>query len=566
MRNCTIAFFLLVFTLPLTAQSFDWSRSTGSTGSDVSRSMGVDAAGNVYTTGTFTGTVDFDPGAGTFMLTASGSSNIYVQKLSATGNFVWAKAMLGTDFSRSISMVVDAAGNVYSTGFYAGAVDFDPGAGTRILDSGSAVWRDFYVLKLDASGNLVWAHGFGGVNEDIGYGITLDANGNVLVTGGFESTVDFDPGAGVASLTSTNMDIFVQKLDAAGNFVWAKSMTTTGFGGDDYGAAIATDATGNVYLSGIFGGEVDFDPGAGVAQLSTPTGFNGFVEKLDASGNFVWVKQAVSPLFSNGLDITVCANGDVLASGIFKDDIDGDPGAATVTVPSAGGWDGYLYRLTPSGNLVWFHSLGGPQDDYLRSLAEDLSGNVFIAGDFQDTVDFDPSANTVFAYAMGASDIFVQQLSGSGAYISHMQMGGTQAESCFELVNANQSQYLAGYFSDMVDLDPYAGTSTHISSGSEDAYVLKLNGPPVAMTDAASHTLWTAFPNPTEGKFQLSGLERGSIRKVCVTNAAGVVIPVECDWQNGTNPEIDLGSFPAGMYFVAVWTKGAMVSLKVVKD
>jgi hypothetical protein len=527
--------------------------------------MGVDAAGNVYTTGTFTGTVDFDPGAGTFMLTASGSSNIYVQKLSATGNFLWAKAMLGTDISRSLSLAVDGAGNVYSTGFYAGAVDFDPSAGTRILDSGSAVWRDFYVLKLDASGNLVWAHGFGGVNEDIGYGITLDANGNVLVTGGFESTVDFDPGAGVASLTATNMDVFVQKLDAAGNFVWAKSMTTTGFGGDDYGAAIATDATGNVYL-GIFGGEVDFDPGAGVAQLSTTGGFNGFVEKLDASGNFVWVKQAVSPLFSNGLDIIVCANGDVLASGIFKDEIDGDPGTATVTVPSAGGWDGYLYRLTPSGNLVWFHNLGGPQDDYLRSLAEDLSGNVYLAGDFQDTVDFDPSGNTAFAYALGGSDIFVQQLSATGAYIGQNQMGGLQGESCFELVLANQSLYLAGYFSATVDLDPYSGVSSHVSAGTEDAYVLKLNGPPVGALDASGKSHWTAYPNPTEGKFQLSGLTHGSIRKICVTNPSGAVIPVECDWQNGRNPEIDLGSFPAGMYFVTVWANGTMVSLKVVRD
>ncbi len=563
-NSLLLGLLLLGISFSVHGQTLDWSKSIGSTGSDLNRAIGLDAAGNVYTTGTFAGTVDFDPGAGTFPLTASGVSNIYVQKLTSAGDFVWAKAMTGPEISRPYSMAVDAAGNVYSTGFYAGAVDFDPGSGSRILDTGSAIWRDYYVQKLDPNGDLLWAHGFGGVNEDIGYGIALTPTGDVLITGGFESTVDFDPGVGVTTLTAITSDIFVHKLDAAGNFVWVKAMTTGNSGGDDYGAAITTDANGNIYLTGIFGGEVDFDPGAGVTNLTTAGGFNAFIQKLDPSGNFAWVRQVVAPFFADGAAIAVCANGDVLAGGIFQGNVDGDPGPASVVVNAVGGWDGYLYRLGSLGNLIWFHTIGGPEDEYVRAVTEDASGNIFLAGDFRDTLDFDPSVGTDWAYSSGGPDIYVQQLTSGGTHVSHMQMGGAVGESAFGLVAENSGIYLAGYFGGTVDLDPFAAVASYASAGSEDAYVLKIGGIATQVPNVASNFSAIAFPNPTEGKFQILGLEDEKIKEIHLTNAAGMALPIRSEFQNGQAAQLDLSDYPAGMYFLTMVTAKARWTVKVI--
>ena len=113
-----------------------------------------------------------------------------------------------------IGVAVDAAGNVYTTGSFKGTVDFDPGAGvTNLTSAGEA---DVFVQKLDLSGNFVWVVGMGGPSSDLGYGVAVDAGGNVYITGYFTGTVDFDPGAGMTNLTSVgSIDVFVLKLAAA---------------------------------------------------------------------------------------------------------------------------------------------------------------------------------------------------------------------------------------------------------------------------------------------------------------------------------------------------------------
>ena len=124
-------------------------------------SIAVDAAGNVYTTGYFGGTADFDPGPGTYNLTSAGTYEMFISKLDSSGNFIWAKQMGGNsslDYATGLSITLDAAGNIYSTGPLEGTVDFNPGPGVFTLSAiGVNRTRASFVLKLDADGNFIWA-------------------------------------------------------------------------------------------------------------------------------------------------------------------------------------------------------------------------------------------------------------------------------------------------------------------------------------------------------------------------------------------------------------------------
>ena len=132
--------------------------------------------------------------------------------------------------------------------------------------------------------DLAWAQVMSGNTYSEGRSITTDGAGNVYTTGYFTKTVNFDPKAGTVMLTSSGSnDIFVSKTDASDNLIWAKKLGGTG---SDYGYSISVDAAGNVYTTGCFTGTADFDPGSGVFNLTSAGGFDIFISKLDASGNF----------------------------------------------------------------------------------------------------------------------------------------------------------------------------------------------------------------------------------------------------------------------------------------
>jgi len=181
------------------------------TGYDQGNSIFLDLLGNVYSTGMFQGTCDFDPGVGTFTLTSIGGWDSYVSKLDASGNFIWAKQLGGISNDYGYSLTVDTVGNVYTTGTFKNTVDFDPGVGT--FSMASVGNSDIFISKLNSSGNFVWAIQIGDTSVDIANSIAVDVSGNVYSTGSFKYKPDFDPGPGTFTLTAFgNTDGFIHKI------------------------------------------------------------------------------------------------------------------------------------------------------------------------------------------------------------------------------------------------------------------------------------------------------------------------------------------------------------------
>lgn len=262
--------------------------------------LAITPANDVYVAGGFTGTNDFDPGAGVSEMTSAGSVDIFVLKLTSAGNFVWARRMGSTDGDVPNGLALDGAGNIVTTGFFSGTVDFDPEGGTANLAT-AGIGSDVFISKLNPLGGYVWARRVGGSNVvDVGHGIAVDPDNNVLVAGIFNGNGDYDPGAPVVTIASQGAaDVFVLKLDAAGIFAWVK---TIGGPGGDLGYRIITDADGNIYYSGDFSNTVDFDPGQGDYSLTAgplaSVNNHTYVSKLDPDGNFVWAWSTTGTLNS----------------------------------------------------------------------------------------------------------------------------------------------------------------------------------------------------------------------------------------------------------------------------
>jgi len=455
--------------------TFMWAKQMGGTGFDVPHSIAVDGSGNVYTTGRFEVTADFDPGAGTFNITAAGGWDIFVSKLDALGNFMWAKQMGGASDDIGYSIAVDGSGNVYTTGYFHDTVDFDPGAGSfNMIPAGG---RDIFISKLDLLGNFMWAKQMGGISEDRGFSVAVDDFGNVYTTGIFEDTADFDPGPSIFTLTSAgSRDIFISKLDASGNFMWAKQMGGFSF---DIGYSIVVDGSGNVYTTGYFQGTVDFDPGAGTLNMTSAGGRDIFISKLDASGNFMWAKQMGGAFDERGYSIAVDGSGNVYTTGYFSFTVDFDPGAGTFNMTSAGWWDIFVSKLDLLGNFVWAIRMGGTLWDYGTSIALDGSANVYVMGDqyTSGTVDFDPGAGVYNVSNIGDEANFIAQYDSSGNFSCAFTITPGHNETFIHrhLAVAGCNIYItAGFDTTGTDFDP--GPLVYnlpYSGGIHDIYVAK---------------------------------------------------------------------------------------------
>jgi hypothetical protein len=252
----------------------DQFNNTTSNTLNTGRGIKADAAGNVFVTGTFTGTVDFDPGSGTHTLTSPKVRGQYaragfVLELTTSNHFVWATEIA----AQPDDIALDGADNVYTTGTSGNSLQAGTGG-------------QLNTTKLNSGGAILWSKNFASAQNTAGaasFGVALDGSGNVYTTGYFTGTANFNPG-GTFNLTSAgDRDIFVAEFNPSGAFVWAGAMGGSGL---DQATSIAVDGSGNLYTTGLYNGTADFDPGAGVYDLTTAsTSGEIFISKLITTGS-----------------------------------------------------------------------------------------------------------------------------------------------------------------------------------------------------------------------------------------------------------------------------------------
>jgi hypothetical protein len=203
---------------------------------------------------------------------------------------------------------------------------------------------DIFFSKFDNSGNFIWAKGLGGSNYDYATFIQTDAAGSIYLTGGFQSTADFDPTANTSTLSSMgDYDIFIAKYDNSGNYVWSKGIGSVN---KDFGNAFQLDNSGNIYLTGYFSNTADFDPGAGVQNLVSQGNYDIFIAKYDNSGNYVWAEGIGGVNQDDAWAMCKDASDNIYITGGFSAIADFDPGADTAALASAGMNDVFIAKYS----------------------------------------------------------------------------------------------------------------------------------------------------------------------------------------------------------------------------
>ncbi len=458
-------------TSPVLTPGLVWARAHIGSTDTFSEDVTTDAAGNVYTTGSFDQTTDFDPGPGVLNLTSAGNADIYVSKLNANGDLAWAFSLGSITSDAGTGIATDATGNVYVSGSFSGTVDFDPGPGTTNLTGGGK-----FLCKFDTNGNLISAFALPGtLSFDIP--LAVDAADNLYLAGGFSGTADFDPGIGTFNMTSAgSTDIFILKLSSTGTFIWGRRMGSTLL---DRATALELDATGNAHLTGSFNGTVDFDPGAGTANLTSAGATDAFIQKLDNAGNYLWARRVGgTSALDTGNGIALDSDDNVLITGRFDGTVDFDPGAAVNNLTSVGGGDAFVLKLTSAGIFDWAKSMGGTFGEEGRDIVCDAFDNVYTTGDLRsNTADFDPGPGTFNLSRTGSWEVYVSGLDAAGNFMWAIASQGAAGSSVYQpelSLDAAGNIILIGVIEDApADLDPGICV-TNISTNGVTAFIAKL--------------------------------------------------------------------------------------------
>ncbi len=369
-----------------------WVKSAGSAEVDCSYCIYVNFWGYSIITGCFQETVNF----GDIELVSDGNMDMFIAKLDPDGNFLWAKRAGGVEMDVAAGIIADSMGYSYITGCFSGNAFFGD---TELTCDGQT---DIFIAKISPHGNFLWATKAGGADYDAGISVAVDTEGNIYCTGSFMDTAYF----GDTQLVSNgDYDIFIAGLYPDGSFKWAKGAGAQDESwAKDYGRDIATDSSGNVYVTGGFHNTTYFDD-IELTAYGYENASDIFIAKLNADGDYQWVRHAGQSGADQGMSIFSTPGGDCYFTGYFQEAA--TFGNFTISYLDMDGIHIFAAKMDTEGNFLWAKGGYGYLIKHGNGIAVDNAGCTYISGYFYDTVLFD----SMQIYSAGERDILVAKLS-----------------------------------------------------------------------------------------------------------------------------------------------------------
>ena len=471
--------------------------TTNSWSGEVGHACAVDGLGNVYVSGEFEGTVDFDPGPATNNAAANGpgTANAFLCKFDSNGNFKWVRTWGATAGRCSGNGVaVDATNGVYVAGLFQNSFNF---FGLTSITSNATGANNMMISKFDVDGNAKWVRAWGGTSGGESYNIVVDGT-NLYAVGDFSCApatpkVNFSPWETTAHWRTNHgvFDAWLMKLDTDGHYVWAKT-----WGGSLYDDApgVAVDQLGYVYAAGMYAStDMDFDPDGG-GKTNNPANNPGsgpayfgitdvFTCKFDPQdGHLLWARTWGGTNTDCGEQVITCGTNEVYVVGRFasvnvdfnRTNADFHLGGPPDIHTNYGGLDTFVCKYDARGNYQWGKSWGGSGTDAAGGITLDRIGNAYVYGCFAGTVNFNPDGTDLHTSRGGSiENISLSKFSPDGTYQWVRTFGGNGNDWSYGLTTDKQSgqMYLGGAFSGNCNFDPGAGADIH--TGTEAAFLSK---------------------------------------------------------------------------------------------
>lgn len=379
--------------MPLAAQQnqWEWSRTAGTLGDQLSRAVATDPSGFVYATGYIENS---NNNFSSTLISSAGNKDIFIAKYNSSGSLIWVKAAGSSGDDQGYDITTDPFGGIYVCGFFNGSATF---YGTPNITLTSAGSKDIFLAKYNSSGNIVWAKRAGGSgNEDIAFGVSADSN-NVYITGSFTSTASF--GALPALSSSGGRDMFMASYNVStGVENWA---IKAGGSGDEEGHAVKSAGT-DLFVTGTYKSD-PFTFAGLTPSLQNDGSEDVFLAKFNTSGVPSWQKRMSGSDVEYSTDLAIFGNF-VYMSGYFKNNSGfyNSTGGPSIVINASDKNDGFIAQYNRStGNINWAVSESGDDEDYTRGVAVNILGDVYCVGEFKGFLPLGPlpgisSSNTDF--------------------------------------------------------------------------------------------------------------------------------------------------------------------------
>lgn len=539
------------------SQNYDWGVTLNDSLYSAGRKTVIDSKGSVYMHGEHRSTLDADPGLGVFNLTSLFSSNTgYLVKLDSNGNFLWGKKFSNSSFSYG-EIAVDNNDNIILYSEFWDSVDVNPGDTPQIEYGSTPGTTDSYFVKFDALGNYLWSSSITSKKNINSISISVDGNNDIYLTGNQYDSIFLSPNTynkAIAPIGLRNQ--FLIKLNSAGNYLWHKNIVKGNIANIQFNNNFIYH-TGNFIDSLIIQSNTNLDTVIGKG------GFDFYIEKLDLSGNRIWLKTIGGPsrdvINNNALGFD--SNNELFVVGQFEDSV--DFGDGNYLKSPNGGRLPFLMNLSDNGILNWVIPYQ-TEGSTLRYLFVDPQDNLHIGGVLVDTADLDPGIGVANLFpSPGSSRIgFISILDNHGGFISAHKIQGVSEVYANDMDAKNGNFIVIGSILDTANLHPFGGSDIETTGGGYDAYCIKYTASQITgLFEIKDNKQLIVFPNPTTSSISVNGFNTNEPVKVSILNTSGQIIFQTKDILN-----IDVSNLSRGTYILSVESKSDYYISKFVKN
>ncbi len=390
-----------------------------------------------------------------------GSQTIHAQ------TFHWAGIASGHECTNP-KVQCDKSGNVIAIGNLniQGVDSFDMDFGPGIFKIAPAMFKtNSFIAKYTPSGELLWAKILYSQNcNNRITDIQIDTNNQIIFTGTFDGLMDFDPGPAVFNMNvdANSIQLFVEKIDSNGNFLWAKTLSNSN-GALPNSPLLKVDKKNELLIYGNFTGTIDFDPGPAIYNLTTNQNnvSNTFILKLSSSGLFSFAKQIKSNNNNTVEDLEIDHNNNIIFTGSFNDSIDADPGIGINMLTTNANPAIFIIKLDTLGQYIFAKRIQNSAANgqlLVKSIQVDLANNIYYAGNFSDSINFSFGPINDFHFSNGLDDNYISKISSQGNYLWTKTFGNGNSDQVIQIVTKSENYfYILGKCSGTVDFDPGPG-------------------------------------------------------------------------------------------------------------